>query len=845
MPTADNSILEILEKSKGFKAALFTTFNFEIAFFEQFILRALMKNNIRRSCIFVDADQLRDSIQDAASNLFGKEYFVAPVPLNGAFHPKVILLLGDNRAKAIISSANVKTSGYLMNNEVFNVVEYDETYTECGHIIEKVVSFFKELYGLSPIQDKELLNYLNSFSVIGNDHNDDVQFIDNLNDPIIDQMSEYVDEKIEQINIAVPFYDQELTALKDIRESFDCNNIRLYLQNERTTFPVDYNQSHMIIPEKDLYQFRRVKTNNNHSFYHGKVIELLSANHSYILYGSPNCTSAALEKTYQNSGNVECALLIRSAAESNKDFFDNFEVDRSQPLKKGAFGNDYPASQNFVFQYGFLDDDTIELHIRSHSFSPDIAFYYNTVKLDHHYDGKEIVVLLPVNFLIFENCLFDITARANEVEEDIRCWFIDQRAINRFRNYEAINPFEEEYESIGDSKKRTEYLEKLFNALYANGIELEYGKRLSQLRAKAAEDEGEGEEMDPEGFIIEDISDQYINRDPLFVSAYSHSLPIAKKFYEAYMKEKQPDQRTINKRIIDEYEGRHSAEEVKPRMATPAEKRFARTIKRHINRNLLCADVDALPYDYYKNLLGVIFEIIQKEVYDEKVQDFLEIEYVIDTKLKYIKILLDKFRQTEMKKEERDLLIRYALQIICECIYHRHNVESDARKLLARIDYYFHIRDSFNRYYEETSFADVNIPEELKYELWKDIEDLFGYKTFKQVKEYFKHAYFNSVNIVEGQTTYLIEIELFGNKAPTDLGCKHLDVLLKHLDGYNKHPKQILFKYIENKTKIITFIVKAVGVHVNSVVREQMSNGKIVSFKCIRRDGSWKPQYLK
>lgn len=205
---ANESILDVLEKSKGYKVALLTTFNFEVAFFERFILRALMKNSIRRTSIFVDADQLRYSMQDASSNLFGKEYFVAPVPINGSFHPKVILLLGENRAKVIVSSANVKTSGYLLNNEIFNVIEYDESYTRYGHIIQDVVDLFKELYSLAPIQDEELLAYLNGFTAIETDPDESVGFISNLQEPIISQLSEFIDEQILQMKIAVPFYDE-------------------------------------------------------------------------------------------------------------------------------------------------------------------------------------------------------------------------------------------------------------------------------------------------------------------------------------------------------------------------------------------------------------------------------------------------------------------------------------------------------------------------------------------------------------------------------------------------------------------------------------------------------------
>ena len=114
----DKSILDYL-CGKDYKIALMTTFNFEIDFFERFILNQLYDNNIRKISLFVDAKELSKSIMKVESSYIGKRYFVTPIEMNSSFHPKVFLLLGDKKARLIVGSANLTRSGLKSNNEIF------------------------------------------------------------------------------------------------------------------------------------------------------------------------------------------------------------------------------------------------------------------------------------------------------------------------------------------------------------------------------------------------------------------------------------------------------------------------------------------------------------------------------------------------------------------------------------------------------------------------------------------------------------------------------------------------------------------------------------------------------
>ena len=58
-----------------------------------------------------------------------------------------------------------------------------------------------------------------------------------------------------------------------------------------------------------VYQNPNLLDNESYHFYHGKVLRFNTNEHSYILYGSANCTQAALKKSFLESGNIECDIL--------------------------------------------------------------------------------------------------------------------------------------------------------------------------------------------------------------------------------------------------------------------------------------------------------------------------------------------------------------------------------------------------------------------------------------------------------------------------------------------------------------------------------------------------------
>ena len=189
----DKRIVDEISNSKGYSIALLTTFNFEISYFERALLNALYDKNIKNVEIFVDADELEKAISESIDNNLDRKYIANPVRINSAFHPKVVLLLGEERAKLIVASANIKTSGYTLNNEVYNVFEYSKENPECLNLINDAISFFEKLNTMVYYQDTKIFNKIDDLIYRHRkSDNNDIKLIQNLESSVIDQLKNII-----------------------------------------------------------------------------------------------------------------------------------------------------------------------------------------------------------------------------------------------------------------------------------------------------------------------------------------------------------------------------------------------------------------------------------------------------------------------------------------------------------------------------------------------------------------------------------------------------------------------------------------------------------------------------
>ena len=845
MKPKNGSILREIEICKGYDTALFTTFNFEVSFFDRAVYPILIKGGIRNINLFIDARQLNEALSYAESGLFGRHYYVSPVNISGAFHPKVILLLGKNKAKLIVASANIKTTGYLINNEVFQTFEYTDKNREYASLIHDAVTFFKSLYMFSENRDLTTLAVLENWQIGDYEPNTGVRFISNLSSSIISQISFLANEMHgSRLRVAVPFYDQELSALEALDDIFNFSEINLYIQNQTSTFPVERGFSDEMYEKLILYPFRNINENSNSAaFYHGKVFEFINSNTCHILYGSPNCTVSALMNTYTASGNIECAILADISEEKDADFFDVFDVDGSIDIERGRFENkSVEAGLNYFFQYGELIRGNIRLQIGYQKQFGDVSVLYCDNEMLCEYRDDSLSVIIPIIQYQDPGTVFDIVLKYDGQEQQMHCWFIDEEELYQFRTAYRAPVDLGEFNSDDSDEEYSEYIEKLIEAI-DNDEYREYLKKvLKKVLVQREIDNTDEEDVEQSFLLGEDAPDTY-REHKRYENVHKRSAVFAHRYY-------------LSLRLPSNYDGTdpykpldYPTQRTVTRKATTAERRVARLFRRYINRFLLTVDADELSYEYYKNLCGVVLDAIKRLFYLGRITDFLGLKYIMETKIAFLKVLIKKAVTRYAETGEADDDLAYlGLNILAEQGFQKdyRAAEDDLRKILLDLNGIFNFRESYKNYIKEMNLKEILISEDSGYDPNSYIDSLFGYKTYDQLKSYFRKLYGSKIKFDLTDDVFNVDINLNSEtKAPIYLGNTHIETVLKSFVEAGVQIAGITIVFNESSGKTVRYEIKTAGIKASTVSQVINAGGKTNRFKCRNKiDNIWRPIYF-
>lgn len=784
----DFKIFEQLEKCKDYDIALMTTFNFDINFFERSILNILYNNNIKKVSVFSDSKELNKSITEVTHTSIGKKYMINPIEIKGAFHPKLILLLGQNKAKLFITSANLTVNGYYINNEIFNIFEYNANNLDGLKVINNAISFFLELNELSYKQDESLFDEIRRLVYFNKSiQNNEIYLLNNLNESILCQLKEII-KKPQRIEIAVPYYDNNLSALDSIYEEYEDVPVTLYLQNKKCKFNKERSKLKSYI--KEIKVFEGFNDRESTSFYHGKVYRFITENESYIIYGSANCTESALIKTFRDNGNIECDILEKGKKEEFDYFFDNFKISEKNELTCDLIKYNLENKNNFYFKYGILDVE-LKLYFGYIEEKQKLKIIYNNKELKYVYQNNMLEISIPLREIYIDEVIKIQILFGNNIEE-LSCWFINKEMLELNRNKE---PKDSLYNFRFDSEN-DKYIEDRIAILRAASLSYEDIQReieLSNMIEQTSKEVTE-EDADDNGIVNYIIPsngsiEQY--RKKQFVKE------IKNKYIERYFKEFK--EKLYNKNINDES---YQLKRV-PRKPTTNEVKFRRFVKARISEMLNPKYIELVGAEHYLGSILVLNEIFDKYTLREKVEGLFENEYIIDVKTKLLHNLLN--MNFENLKEEiiEDTKI-ICIQTIMENKYfnrvleNNYKIENKNRAILEELNKAFNIRENFEKYviyamdkinlYEE----EVNYQMEIKY-----VNDLFGYKTEKQLKEQLIKEFGSSVKIEQKENSLIIKIATDNIGKYMKINENLINEVINHCEHYHKELDKIIIE-IEN-----------------------------------------------
>lgn len=778
MSENEYNILTELSRSSGFDIALMTTFNFEIPFFERAILGPLLANNVRKISVFIDAEEFNRSLTDVNSSGLGRKYVVNPVPMTGAFHPKIILLLGEKCARLFVGSANFTTTGLMTNNEVFNFIDYTPQKPEYLDVINDAINFFLDMnsrsYGLDDRLIKDVKDYTYYHRTAPNGH---LRLLFNTRHSFLEQLRDLLPANISSVRIAVPYYDNQLSAVQQFREMFPDADISLYAQNKKASFPVAWHQAHEDLADVTPFTgFKSGKDNTRNNFYHGKVFLFESEEKSYAFYGSANCTWAALGKGSADGGNVECDFFETGDLHDFDYFFDNIETQPGDQLDCQPLAVTPLQRGNFFYKYGKIESD-LELTIGFYVMKPDVKVFLANQEVPSAYHGSELIVTIPEEYTPSIPEIFDIRISYEDTTETLRAWTINLAALELTRiNTASMKPLEKfSIDSDGDK-----YREDRYNLLNAEAMCLPEVERYLQNQAmyKQIQREKEEDPDDDEEYVVNiDIPDEYrvtykqyqtvAQIREMFLSRFLEptfnpfaALERAGKLPQA--EESRPQSDSSRPKDIHLNGSQQADTSViltfAPRKANTEEKRFERFVKGRVKGMMSELYSQVIDPSHYLGVAAVVIDIFEK-YHRDRVDDIFDNTYTLKTTADLFVNFINAKSPCEY---DRPVLINCCK--LMNAILAVRTVEMDvdlkriyddiARYLLQTVESKFHVHATYEDFLKELEIEGILSPYSVS-KLIPYIETLYGYKNLDMLKSFICERYTGAEITTKGKTLFI------------------------------------------------------------------------------------------
>lgn len=763
-------IVKTIEKLRGYDTAIMTTFNFDIEFFEQFLLNKLVNAGIRKIYIFVDNKQWQETLKDSYFSKLGRGYIVKPVSIASAFHPKLSLFLGEDKGKVIVGSGNITVNGYTSNNEIFNEIIFDNHHKDNLKVIIDSIDFIKHINGYAfDNGDDELLKTLNSFKYIDFkvSDNPNIRLLSNTHSSLLEQVNHLIDEQIQEISVFSPFYDNELLAYSTLKHAFNCTT-KLYVQNIKGRFPMEYNITKNIINDKELIVFDKITVGDYKSdkFYHGKVFVFKTDDHDYVLYGSANCTAAALLKSLLDNGNIEVCFFEKCGKDDMNDFYQSFRpIEDIQDMNCKPLEYKSVHKELVTYLYGnynvngefhaVMKIDT-SLNVVYISINGIEVIYNNINDLYHiSYTGDAVFT---------DNVSLDIEVKTTDNIYQVKGWFIHYPSImHNFVNANIMSIFSINHE---EDLQYSDYYELLENIDFTIDKAEQY-KLLMQKISKR------NEILDEEEEYVFDIDEQeewhFVQKAKQKVHhVLMHKLSSILTKYKTYTFDNSKSLNfTSNDNVIIEKE--YSALD-----------RLFKNLKRLFSSMINQEYISLVSTREYMNNIIYVKLIMDKLLTDHYLiidpdakSQFADLKYMYTHLCEIIMSLISKDDINSISDDEKELIIYISMYVVIfGYILNDYRVDNNVmlknKVLINKIDKLLNISDKFEQYlfsvlvaieeYNGNKKLSVNF--DSKYAMYKQyIDSLFDNVTVNKMISYLKKVYKDSFVLKNHDTKIEVVIE--------------------------------------------------------------------------------------
>ena len=288
-------------KSRSYDASLIATYNAFLPFYEDVLLRRLAAKGCLHNVVMMDARQCGAVLEDngARPKRAGRDYSLIPVRAEGAFHPKIILLVARNHGVLLVGSHNLTMSGFGLNGELTTRFEYsaDKNRSKDWATLATLQSAFRFLKDWASSQPEEIQEMLDRFEQLAPWLRDllpadaESYFIGSQRNgpPLWDLVRAKLPEKARQITVVGPFFDLDLAFLQQLDKECAPKNLVIGLDPRRTGIT---RRARQLLPRAKFVSAESLNRGKN--YVHAKAILFESAGDKEVLLtGSANPSRAA------------------------------------------------------------------------------------------------------------------------------------------------------------------------------------------------------------------------------------------------------------------------------------------------------------------------------------------------------------------------------------------------------------------------------------------------------------------------------------------------------------------------------------------------------------------------
>jgi hypothetical protein len=299
----------------GFHSAFMTTYAFSAQAFEDIPFPKLRGAGCRNIAVLADKTMLNMSFAEYGPPRYaGALYHVAKVSVGGAFHPKMTLLVGQEKGRLLIGSANLTALGLAGNKELVAELRYTATDTKYAAVFGEAVNYLRRYIPEEDPWFNDALNrafryspWLHEVLEVGSPPDQlDIRLLSDKPDQTFLQQIEaaVAGDEIEQLILLSPYWDATLGGLARLRGILGMPPTDILIDPKAAQFPV----SALDGAKVELFNLRDELSSR---FVHAKLFIARGRQWDHVFSGSMNCSIPALLGPTIPRGNAELGLYKR------------------------------------------------------------------------------------------------------------------------------------------------------------------------------------------------------------------------------------------------------------------------------------------------------------------------------------------------------------------------------------------------------------------------------------------------------------------------------------------------------------------------------------------------------